>query len=212
MDFTSIIALSSSMLLLALIPGPSALLVCSRTLGGGPRSGIATIAGVLSSDYIFIVIAILGLSVLAELMGQAFFWIKIIGATYLVYLGSSLLFCKKSSPDMAKTSSVDTLLNDYIAGLLVTLSNPKAILFYASLFPTFVSLHNLSHLDLLIIILIATLVLGAVLLLYVWLTVLSKNTTQNKIFARLNYLPIRKETISGGVLLASGVWIATRSN
>lgn len=197
-------ALFSALLLLAIVPGPSVLVVSARTLSGGTRSGLATAAGVLSSDYVFIIVAVLGLSALAELMGQAFQWVKLLGALYLVYLGIKILRRPPAAQLPCKDAAPTSLLKDFSAGFLVTMANPKAILFYVSFFPAFVNVTQLGLLDVALILLIATLVLGGVLLVYVVLIQKSRDRLASA-HSR------RAKTLSGSVLIASGCWIALRN-
>lgn len=225
MTLSSAFALFSALLMLAIIPGPSVLVVCARTLAGGTKNGLAAIAGVLSSDYLFIVIAVLGLSALAELMGSAFLWIKLVGAAYLVYLGVSIILNKDSISKPIKTAqsgsqikgnirddfkdnvkdNVKDYVRDYASGFLVTMANPKAILFYISFFPAFIDIAALDLFDVLLIIGIATVVLGGVLVIYVLMIQKSRhtlNSSDNKTLRR----------ICASVLVASGVWIASRGS
>ena len=75
------------MLTLALIPGSSVALVVTRSVAHGVPNGISVSLGIVVGDLIFILLAILGLSVIAETMGWLFLTIKYIGATYLIWLG-----------------------------------------------------------------------------------------------------------------------------
>ena len=72
----SITALFSSMIVLAFIPSLSALVVSARSTANGFTHGVFTTIGIVAGDIIFIILAIYGLSVLAELMGSRFSLIK----------------------------------------------------------------------------------------------------------------------------------------
>jgi len=183
MTISSAIALFSVLLVLGLIPGPSSLAVVARSLSGGLRSGLTTAFGVLSGDYIFIVLAALGMSAMAEAMGCAFTLVKYAAAVYLIYFGITILLSRHSrmpqpgTPEPAKASAKG-LAGDYLTGLLVTLSNPKAILFYMSILPAVLDFDALSIIDVLLVLLIATVVLGGLLVIYIWLAVKAKNAAQ----------------------------------
>jgi threonine/homoserine/homoserine lactone efflux protein len=79
MTIASAFALYSTMIALALIPGPGVIVVVARSLDSGLRQGLATAMGVLSGDFVFISLAVFGLAALAELMGSLFVVIKYIG-------------------------------------------------------------------------------------------------------------------------------------
>ena len=72
----SIIALFGSMIVLAFIPSVSVLVVSARSAANGFTHGVFTTIGIVTGDIIFIILAIYGLSVLAEFMGSRFSLIK----------------------------------------------------------------------------------------------------------------------------------------
>ena len=80
MTIASFFALFTAMIALALVPGPTVLIVVSRTLSLGLKQGLITVLGMLCADFIFILLAIFSLSALADFMGSFFIIIK-----YLVY-------------------------------------------------------------------------------------------------------------------------------
>jgi len=83
----SLLAFVVAMLLLSLSPGPGFLVVVGRALTGGFAAGLAAVAGLVLGDIVFLLLAILGLSALASVMGEFFLVVKILGAAYLVWLG-----------------------------------------------------------------------------------------------------------------------------
>jgi threonine/homoserine/homoserine lactone efflux protein len=85
MTFSSIVALFSAMVVLASIPSVSVLAVSTRSATYGFIHGVFTTIGIVLGDIIFIIIAIWGLSFLAETMGSLFVLIK--------YLGVLILYC-----------------------------------------------------------------------------------------------------------------------
>ena len=84
MSITSGISLFLAMLLSAAIPGPSVLAVVSRSLTYGWKQGLLVVLGVLLADYIFIFLALSGLSAVASMMGEFATLIKYVGITYLL--------------------------------------------------------------------------------------------------------------------------------
>ena len=153
------------MLVLAALPGPGILVVVSRTLGGGIKHGAVATLGILSGDYCFIFLSIVGLTALQNVLGTFFVVVKFLGAVYLLFLAWSLL--RKSDIDLPyRASIVASFRSSYLSGLLTTLSNPKAILFYAGFFPGFVNLRSLNIADVAMILAITTTAVGGTMMVY----------------------------------------------
>jgi threonine/homoserine/homoserine lactone efflux protein len=85
------------MLTLALIPSSSVALVVTRSVTHGVSNGISVSLGIVLGDLIFILLTVIGLSMIAETMGWLFLTIKYIGATYLIWLGYTLLRSKSTA-------------------------------------------------------------------------------------------------------------------
>lgn len=163
-----IAALFSVMLVLALVPGVSVLTVSARTATHGFVHGVSTTAGIIAGDILFILIAIFGLSLLADTLGDMFMVVKLIGGIYLGWLAYKLW---KTTPatDASGHSTGTSLFSSFMAGLLITLADQKAILFYLGLFPAFVDLSTIGYRETAIIIVIASLAVGLAKLAYAWL-------------------------------------------
>lgn len=205
MTWQASLALFWALIILAAIPGPGILVVVSRTVGKGLLAGAITTLGIVSGDFIFIALALTGLSALAEQYQNAFLILKYLGAAYLIFLGISL-FRKPSAPTPYQRSKLSTQGFDYLAGLLTTLSNPKAILFYVSFFPAFVNPASISQFDFIWILCLALFSVGGVMMAYAVLSWNSKallaRAKNTQVF---NYL-------SGSTLIGGGIFIASRSN
>lgn len=163
--FQNIITLFITMTVLAFIPSISVLTVTTRAATFGFIHGIFTTIGILIGDIIFIIIAIAGLSFLAETMGNLFIVIKYIGSTYLIFLGIKLYKLKSEDMTMEKVTE-SSLFSSFLAGLSITLADQKAILFYLGFFPAFLDLSKISYLDIGIIIIITIFSVGGVKLIY----------------------------------------------
>lgn len=203
MTFTSSLALFGSMVILALIPGPGILAVVARTLAAGLRHGVSTVAGIVVGDFVFITLALLGLAALSELMGGFFAVIKYLGAIYLIWLGISVAFAKSSGMQVRPICEPSHLAS-FAAGLLTTLGNPKAILFYLSFFPAFMDLSEVPALDATIIYAIATIAVGGVMYGYAYAAHKANGSfrmSQSRPFLRYG---------SGALLVGSGVFVATK--
>ncbi|NJL68771.1 MAG: LysE family translocator [Microcoleus sp. SM1_3_4] len=112
-----------------------------------------------------LIIAILGLSLLAQKIGSLFFAIKYLGGAYLIWLGIGL--CKSKIQDMKVEEVVkSSLISSFFTGLLITLGDQKATLFYLGFFPAFLDLSQISYFDTAIVIAIAIVSVGGVKLGY----------------------------------------------
>ncbi len=197
MTLSNIVALFTTMLVLAAIPSISVLAVTARSASSGFVHGVFTTIGIVLGDIIFILIAIFGLSILAESMGSFFVLIKYLGGTYLIWLGISLW---RSKPLNTETESATetSLLSSFLTGLFITLGDQKAILFYLGFFPAFLDLSTLSFADTSIIIMIAIMTVGGVKLCYAFMA------SRSKLFIS----PIAKkriDIIAGGVMIVIGM-------
>ena len=152
-----------AMTLLAASPGPGVFAAVSRSLSTGFRSSIFMILGIVLGDLIFLVFAIFGLSTIALLLGRLFFLLKIAGGLYLIWLGWYTWNRKPEKGEPAANGGIRSDWNSFLGGLLVTLGNPKVILFYMGFLPTFFNLETLTLVDGVVIVAIVCFVLMFVL-------------------------------------------------
>lgn len=119
-------------------PGPSHLLMLSNSLAHGAKRSIATAVGDLTANAIQMLFAGLGLAALLLTFENALFYIKWAGVAYLAFMGLQMIFAKdKSSADgAARKASLKRL---WLQGFITSASNPKAVIFFAALFPQFIS-------------------------------------------------------------------------
>ena len=205
MTVYSAIGFSVAMLVLAASPGPGVFATIARALASGFRPSLAVIGGIVLGDVIFLLFAAFGLSMVARALGNMFFIVKICGGVYLIWLGVRIWF-KKTEPDTGNQNrNVQSQWGNFASGLVITLSNPKVILFYCGFLPTFLDLSTLTPIDLVIVVTIITLVLGCVLGTYAFLASRARRMFTNRQAVR------RLNRAAGGVMVATGVAIAIRS-
>ncbi|WP_171178374.1 LysE family translocator [Ruegeria sp. HKCCD8929] len=123
-------------------PGPNMIAVISASLSGGLRAGLATAAGLALASVIWASLAVLGVSILFELFPWAVQALRLTGAAYLFWIGvrslrSALQDVPPSTPERARLS----WRKAFRRGLLVSMGNPKAALFYGSILTAFVPAH-----------------------------------------------------------------------
>lgn len=142
MEIESWLLFSSIALVATITPGPAVLLVATHSIGHGPARAIFTILGNISGLFLMSLLSVLGLGAIVLCSPTAFFLIKIIGACYLIFLGIKLWrvgFSRVVTRAQSTTAARQNNLKLYIQGLMVALSNPKAIAFTTALFPQFIN-------------------------------------------------------------------------
>jgi threonine/homoserine/homoserine lactone efflux protein len=166
MSLMDMFALFGIMACLAALPSSSVALVIVHSTTVSLRSGLAVSLGIVAGDLLFAVLAIVGMTGLAEALGSFFIMLRYCAAAYLLWLGVGLIRSAASDALTSEFPVARTLHGSFLAGFLLTLGDVKAILFYASLFPAFIDLANLSAGDMAIIMAITALAVGGVKVLY----------------------------------------------
>jgi len=142
MDFNIWIAFTITELVLSFTPGPAVLLVSSQGLKYGVRGSNFGALGISTGNLIYFTVSALGLSALILQAKEVFDLLKIAGACYLIFLGGKGIYKSlRSSDDKAITLPAHgsvARLHTFSQALVTQLSNPKAIIFFASLLPQFV--------------------------------------------------------------------------
>ena len=132
------LAYTTTLVIYMSTPGPSHLLMLSNSLGNGFRRSLATAAGDLSANIIQMIVAAVGLTSLIYTSPEIFVYIKWTGVAYLVFVGV-MLFRREMDPRLASGASGRSANALYWQGFMTSASNPKAIIFFAALFPQFVN-------------------------------------------------------------------------
>lgn len=167
LTITGAAALFAAMAVLAAVPSVSVLTVAARSAGSGFVHGVFVSLGVVVGDIVYILVAIFGLSLLAEAMGGLVVWIKVLGAAYLVWLGLRLWRARPKAVEEGPAGA--SLFSSFMAGLVITLADQKAILFYLGFFPAFLDLSAVSPVDAAVVIAITIVAVGGVKVGYAWL-------------------------------------------
>lgn len=161
-------ALAGVMLVAAAIPSVSVLAVSARAAAHGFAHGASVTLGIVLGDVLFILVAIYGLALLAAALGEHFAWIHYLGGAYLIWLGFGLWRTRSHTGGRVQDGRA-SLQSGFLSGLLITLGDQKAILFYLGFFPAFVDLAALTPADVAAIVAVAALAVGAPKLVYAFL-------------------------------------------
>jgi leucine efflux protein len=131
-------AFCATVLVFLAIPGPGTFAVLTSTAKGGVKGGYASIIGLALGDWVFMLAAMLGLGAVLTSMPSLFKGIQLLGAAYLIWVGIQLLRVKDTGDSISTLLPMD---NGRFArqSFLITLINPKAIVFYMAFFPLFIT-------------------------------------------------------------------------
>jgi leucine efflux protein len=127
-------AFVAAIIVFLLIPGPGNLALITSTSKGGIRGGLAATLGVILGDQVLMWTAVAGVAALLASYPVAFAAVQWLGAAYLAYLGAKMLLAKPGDAPILNIRPSHFLRQ----ALMITLLNPKAIVFYMAFFPLFV--------------------------------------------------------------------------
>lgn len=119
---------------LMLIPGPNVALITATSMAHGPRAGLFTVAGTASAMAVQLAVTALGLAALLGAAAPVFAWVRYAGAAYLVWLG--VQHWRAARVELVPVPRPKRGL--FWRGLVVSLTNPKTLFFYAAFFPQFI--------------------------------------------------------------------------
>ncbi|WP_210129947.1 LysE family translocator [Staphylococcus sp. GDX8P54P] len=129
-------------LLIIIVPGPDFLIVMKNTIHSGKVNGAMSALGITFAHVIYSSLAVLGIIYILTSLYYIFLIIKILGACYLVYLGVQSIRTARQSMNFNTTRiGIDDMsyFTSYRQGFISTILNPKALLYYVSVLPQFLS-------------------------------------------------------------------------
>ena len=202
MDGYGLLLLIPVMMVLAALPSTSVALVVVRSARLGVAHGLWVAAGIVVADLLFAVLALWGMTELAQQLGGVFTLVRIAAGVWLVWFGITLI---RSRGTALKAESINgsSKTVSFLAGLAVTLGDIKAIVFYASLFPLFVDMHSPDAMDLVAVLLITVFSVGGVKAVY---ALLAQRITLHRNPGLQQPLSI----VAGGTMIGAGTWLVTR--
>jgi threonine/homoserine/homoserine lactone efflux protein len=205
---TSVVAFVGAAFLIAMVPGPSTVVILRRAVVNGRRTGMATVLGNECGVLLWGLAAAFGLSALLLASQVAYDVIRIAGAAVLVWMGARALWqarrAGQSDEGPAETAAV-SLRRAYWQGLVTNFANPKAGVFAVSFLPQFVP-HGAPVLPTLL----AFSVIWAVVDLIWYLPLVRLAGRVGGVLQRQS-VRRRMEQVSGAVLVGLGVRLATES-
>ena len=166
MTLAGFIAYSGALALAAAIPGPGVTALVARALGTGFRSALFMSLGLVLGDLTYLTAVVLGLAIVAQTFGMVFLVIKWAGVAYLAYLAWTFWTSGITAENIEARKAKGGFFASFMAGLTVTLGNPKTMIFYLAITPTIVDLKTITLADYGILALLTIIVLLVVLVPY----------------------------------------------
>lgn len=142
-----------------ILPGPDFVAVVRASLARGTRDGLLTSLGVATGLGLYATLSLVGLSALLVQHAWLAWAIRILGGAYLLWLGVKLLRTPRAQL-LAEEAAAPVRGNALAFGFLVTLTNPKAVVLFASVFATAVTAETPSWLMALMVTLVFLAALG----------------------------------------------------
>lgn len=127
-------AFVAAIVLFLAIPGPGNLALITSTGKGGVRAGMAACMGVIAADQVLMWMAVAGVAGLLAAYPAAFHAVQWLGAVYLGWMGYKMLTAKPGDAPVLNIAP----RHYFRQGAVITLLNPKAIVFYMAFFPLFI--------------------------------------------------------------------------
>jgi threonine/homoserine/homoserine lactone efflux protein len=205
MTLAALIAYSGALFIAAAIPGPGVTALVARALGSGFRETFFMGLGIALGDMIYLTAVILGLALIAQTFTTAFLVVKFAGVLYLGYIAWKLWSAGLLLEDIKAKPSTSAAMS-FLSGLLITLGNPKTMLFYVALVPTLIDIQAIGPGDYGLLLTATFLVLLSVLVPYMLLASRARLLLkQPKALKALN-------RVAASVLAGTAAYIAVRAS
>lgn len=204
MTLAALLAYSGALFIAAIIPGPGVTALVARALGSGFRETFFMGLGLIVGDMVYLTAVVLGMALIAQTFTTVFLFVKFAGVLYLGYIAWKL-WTSGLLPQDIKAQTSKSVSMSFLSGLLVTLGNPKTMLFYVALVPTLVDIAAIGPSEYGLLLIATFLVLLTVLLPYIMLAARARTLLkQPKALQALN-------RVAAGVLAGTAAYIATRA-
>ena len=162
MDLVTLVAFTIAYAIAVLVPGPGVAAVVARALGGGFWGAVPMVLGILAGDLVYLLFALFGLAAIAAWFGPVFVVVRWAGAAYLLYI-AWLFWTARPGAEQIRAKR-ESGWRTFLAGLALTMGNPKTIIFYLALMPTLIPIGEpmtlLGLMELVAIVVVVLLVIG----------------------------------------------------
>ena len=204
MTLTGFITYCAALALAVAVPGPGIVALVARGLGSGFRATLPMALGIALGDLVYLTAAVMGLAFIAKSFGIIFILLKYAGAAYLAYLAFKF-WTSGVGIEKVEARRAEGPVASFLSGLVVTLGNPKVMVFYLALLPAIVDLNTVTLEDYVVLVVLTALILLAILLPYLALATRARALLQTpKALKRIS-------RVAAGFLGVAAVAIAARA-
>lgn len=204
MDGGSVFLFCTALFVAAATPGPGIAAIVARVLGRGTNGALPFAFGVAIGDILWLTLAAGGLAIVAHTFHIIILIVKWIGVAYLVFLAWKMWTAPEAPRDIEIKTRDNSSAVFFLAGLSVTMGNPKVVVFYLALLPTLLDLTNISLLGYVELVFATLSVLALVFGAYITLAARAR-----LLFTSRRALRIVNRS-AATAMTGAAVWVATR--
>ena len=197
MDITQFVALFLIAFVFVITPGPGTLAVFAKSMAQGFIPAFYLSLGMVLGDLAYLSAVIFSLDLFAEAIIPLMDYVRIFGGLYLIYLGYGTWNAHKVN--LSSKASHKTNTKEFLTGLIISLTNPKVIIFYIAILPAFIDLSQVSMLYALEI--LVTFGMGLV----VGISMINSAVVRIKAIFSKPGMDVRINKISGAIMFCVGV-------
>ncbi|PSJ47478.1 lysine transporter LysE [Zobellella endophytica] len=187
-----------------LLPGPAVMLTINNSIQRGLFKSLAGIFGIALAILLVAIISATSLGIILASSAMAFTAVKMIGAVYLIYLGIKMWRTKEVNHARSNHQKV-SFLKCFTEGFLVSISNPKAVIFFMSIFPQFINLSQEYRPQFILLSVTFSMLVIVIHTVYA----LFSSFAKSKLSSTRGNVLLNK--VSGGVFVGFGIGLATSS-
>ncbi|WP_246139871.1 LysE family translocator [Flagellimonas hymeniacidonis] len=144
MNYDTLLVFVMASAALAISPGPDNIFVLTQSISNGVKSGLATVAGLVSGCLVHTTLLAFGISEIIKRSDSLFFGIKLFGAAYLIYLAIMVYRSGSAISLDQKVNPAKGLSKLFWKGFTMNVLNPKVTIFFLAFFPGFLFSNELS--------------------------------------------------------------------
>ncbi|MBT3186389.1 MAG: LysE family translocator [Candidatus Thioglobus sp.] len=142
MDISQFIALFLIAFVFVITPGPGTLAVFAKSMSQGFMPTFYLSLGMVLGDLIYLSVVIFSLELFSDLITPVMNYVRILGGVYLIYLGIQAWNAHKIT--LSEASKRKSNISEFLTGLLISITNPKVMIFYIAILPAFIDLSDVS--------------------------------------------------------------------
>ncbi len=202
LSFSALVTYIAAFGIAVAIPGPGVLGLVGQALGRGFRAAMFFLVGIVLGDLVYLSVAIAGMAVVMQAFAGVLLALKVLGGLYLLYLAWRFWASRAGLGQAVPTNPAPDGVRGVLAGLALTLGNPKTVLFYLALLPNLIDMRQIGMAQWLALSLLTIAVLLAVLIPYAFLAARARRfMTQAGAVTRLSRLAAAIVGTAGALIL-----------